>query len=92
MLNALLQVDRAIVTPIAGTTRDTLEETANLGGVRSCCSIPPVSLLPDDPVEAIGVERSRRALNARPTWLLPSALDRPEPLTPQDEEIAAPVP
>ncbi|HZB96631.1 MAG TPA: tRNA uridine-5-carboxymethylaminomethyl(34) synthesis GTPase MnmE, partial [Herpetosiphonaceae bacterium] len=33
LLNALLQVDRAIVTPVAGTTRDTLEETANLGGV-----------------------------------------------------------
>ena len=33
LLNALLRADRAIVTPIPGTTRDTLEETANLGGV-----------------------------------------------------------
>jgi tRNA modification GTPase len=62
LLNALLRADRAIVTAVPGTTRDTLEETANLGGV-------PVVLVDtagigetDDPVEQIGVERSRRAL------------------------------
>src|SRR5262249_21570806 len=33
LLNMLLRADRAIVTPIPGTTRDTLEETANLGGI-----------------------------------------------------------
>jgi tRNA modification GTPase len=62
LLNALLRSDRAIVTPIPGTTRDTLEETASLGGV-------PVVLVDTagmsetlDPVERIGVGRSRKAL------------------------------
>jgi tRNA modification GTPase len=86
LLNLLLQVDRAIVTPVAGTTRDTLEETANLGGV-------PVVLVDtagitetDDPVERIGVERSRRALAAADLLLL--VLDGSEPLTEEDHEIA----
>ncbi|HEX6292290.1 MAG TPA: GTPase, partial [Herpetosiphonaceae bacterium] len=87
LLNALLQVERAIVTPIAGTTRDTLEETANLGGV-------PVVLIDtagitetDDPVERIGVERSRRALASADVVLL--VLDRAAPLTDEDLAIAA---
>jgi tRNA modification GTPase len=86
LLNALLQVERAIVTPIAGTTRDTLEETANLGGV-------PVVLIDTagitetaDPVERIGVERSRRALASADLVLL--VLDRSAPLTEEDLRIA----
>ncbi len=86
LLNALLQVDRAIVTPIAGTTRDTLEETANLGGV-PVVLVDTAGITPtDDPVERIGVERSRRALDAADLALL--VLDGSEPLTPRDEEIA----
>lgn len=87
LLNALLNVERAIVTPVAGTTRDTLEETANLGGV-------PVVLIDTagitetaDPVERIGVERSRRALASADMVLL--VLDQGAPLTEEDVQIAA---
>ncbi len=87
LLNALLQVERAIVTPVAGTTRDTLEETANLGGV-------PVVLIDtagitetNDPVEQIGVERSRRALASADIVLL--VLDQSTSLTKDDMTIAA---
>lgn len=86
LLNALLRVERAIVTPVAGTTRDTLEETANLGGV-------PVVLIDtagitetDDPVERIGVERSRRALAGADLVLL--VLDQSARLTDEDRTIA----
>jgi tRNA modification GTPase len=65
LLNALLRVDRAIVTPIPGTTRDTLEEVANVRGM-------PLVLTDtaglrthadaEDSIERIGMERTRRAL------------------------------
>lgn len=62
LLNALAGYDRAIVTDIPGTTRDTLEVQVELGGL-------PVRLIDtaglrqsDDPIEQLGVERSRRAM------------------------------
>ena len=86
LLNALLRVERAIVTAIPGTTRDTLEETANLGGV-------PVVLIDTagitetaDLVEQIGVERSRAALDRADLVLL--LLDGSQPLSAQDAAIA----
>jgi tRNA modification GTPase len=87
LLNALLRTDRAIVTPIPGTTRDTLEETANLHGI-------PVVLIDtagigetDDPIERLGVARSRAALATADLALL--VLDASMPPTPEDAEMAA---
>lgn len=64
LLNALVGYDRAIVTPVPGTTRDTVEERCELGGV-------PLRLMDTagvretyDPVERLGVERSRAAMEA----------------------------
>ena len=87
LLNALLRSDRAIVTPIPGTTRDTLEETANLQGI-------PVVLIDtagiaetDDPVERLGVARSRAALAAADLALL--VIDASAPPADEDAEIGA---
>ncbi len=75
LLNMLLGYDRAIVTDIAGTTRDTLEEHAVLNGIpvrltdtaglRECC----------DAVEKIGVQRSRESLRTAEMvfWMLDSS-------------------
>jgi tRNA modification GTPase len=86
LLNALLRADRAIVTPIAGTTRDTVAEYANVRGI-------PVQLIDtagitetSDPVEQIGVRRSRQAAATADLVLL--VLDSSEPLTRQDEEVS----
>jgi len=86
LLNALLRGERAIVTSIPGTTRDTLEETANVAGI-------PVVLVdtagirarPADEVERIGVERSRMALERADIALL--VVDGSGELTREDWEI-----
>lgn len=87
LLNALLRADRAIVTPVPGTTRDTLEETANLGGVPVVLVDTAGIRASDDPVEQLGVERSRAALAGADLALL--VFDASQPLTAEDRAIAA---
>lgn len=86
LLNALLRTDRAIVTPIAGTTRDTVEEVANLRGIPlhliDTAGITPSS----DPVEQIGVQRSRAAAESADVVLL--VFDGSEALTVQDQQVS----
>lgn len=61
LLNALVGFDRAIVTPVPGTTRDTVEESTVLGGVK--LRLTDTAGLRDaaDEIERLGVERSRAA-------------------------------
>lgn len=87
LLNALLRIDRAIVTPIPGTTRDTLEETANLGGVPVVLTDTAGIVESADPIERLGVERSRRAVALADVLLLVvDGLTRPAD---DDHEIVA---
>src|SRR6266568_4084879 len=86
LLNALLRTDRAIVTPIAGTTRDTVEEVANLRGI-PLHLIDTAGITPtDDPVEQMGVQRSRAAAENADVILL--VFDGSEPLTEQDHQVS----
>lgn len=62
LLNALLRRDRAIVTPIAGTTRDTLEEVVNIHGLPMFLVDTAGLNETGDPVERLGIARSTAAL------------------------------
>ena len=87
LLNQLLGRDRAIVSPIAGTTRDTIEETANIrglpvvfidtAGLRESC----------DEIEIEGIRRSRESLAQ--AELILHVLDAGEPLTDADKNYFA---
>lgn len=85
LLNHLLQEEKAIVTDIAGTTRDVIEEYVNVRGV-------PLKLVDtagiretEDIVEKIGVERSRKALSEADLILL--VLNQSESLTTEDKQL-----
>jgi len=83
LLNQLLGHDRAIVSPIAGTTRDTIEETANIRGL-PVVFIDTAGLREGrDEIEVEGIRRSRESL-ARAELIL-HVLDASEPLTSADE-------
>jgi tRNA modification GTPase len=85
LLNQLLGYDRAIVTPIPGTTRDTVEELCTVGGV--LLRLIDTAGLRDtsDPVEQIGVERSRAALDR--AELVVAVLDASQPLSLQGQQL-----
>ena len=85
LLNALAGFDRAIVTDIPGTTRDTVEESVMLGATR--LRLIDTAGIRDtaDTVEAIGVERSRKAVESADLILL--VCDGSKPLTSEDKEI-----
>ncbi len=85
LLNQLLGRDRAIVSPIPGTTRDTIEDTANIRGL-------PVVFIDTaglrearDEIEQEGIRRSHETL-ARAEFIL-HVLDASEPLTEADEKF-----
>ena len=85
LLNALLKEDRAIVTSIAGTTRDTIEESLTVKGI-------PLKIIDtagiretNDIVEGIGVEKSKKALERADLVLL--ILDSTEGITTEDKDL-----
>ena len=85
LLNALLGYDRAIVTDIPGTTRDTVEEKCVLGGVLLRLIDTAGLRETEDAVEKLGTERSRRA--AEDAGLVLALIDGSQPVTPEDEAI-----
>jgi tRNA modification GTPase len=87
LLNALLRTDRAIVTPLPGTTRDTLEETLTLQGVPFVLVDTAGINESADLVERLGVERSRRSLDEADLVLL--VVDGSAPCTARDRDVAA---
>jgi tRNA modification GTPase len=85
LFNRLLGQDRAIVTPIAGTTRDMVSESAAIGGI-------PVRLVDTagirhstDVVESLGIERSYQALADADLTIV--VLDLSVPLTEEDHQL-----
>lgn len=90
LLNLLLGVERALVTEVPGTTRDSIEEYLNLRGI-------PLRIIDtaglrntEDRVERLGIQRARAAIdNAALVFFL---MDASEPLSTEDEEIYAALP
>ena len=85
LLNALAGYDRVIVTEIAGTTRDTVEETVMLGATRLRLIDTAGIRETEDKIEAIGVERSKAAVENADLVLF--VCDGSKPLTEEDKEV-----
>lgn len=85
LMNAILGEGRVIVTDIPGTTRDTVEESASLGGI-------PIVLVDtaglresDDKVEKIGIEKTAQAIAGADIVIL--VVDGSQPLDEEDEQV-----
>ncbi|MCL1979531.1 MAG: tRNA uridine-5-carboxymethylaminomethyl(34) synthesis GTPase MnmE [Proteobacteria bacterium] len=85
LLNALLREERALVAPVPGTTRDTVEERIDIRGI-------PVHLVDtagirnhEDPVEALGIERARQKLAEADLVLF--VVDAQAGMTARDHEL-----
>ena len=84
LMNLLSGRERSIVTAIAGTTRDVIEETVRLGELTLRLSDTAGLRESDDPIEQIGVERSRRALEQ--CDLILAVFDESRPLTAEERQ------
>lgn len=85
LLNALVGYERAIVTDVAGTTRDTVEEKAVAGGVLLRLIDTAGIRETEDAVERLGVERARAAMNRAELLLV--VVDGSVPETEEDRDI-----
>ncbi len=85
LLNVLLKEDRAIVTNIHGTTRDTIEGTANIGGL-SLHLIDTAGIRESqDIIEQIGIKRAKKVIEEAELILF--VLNNNEPLTDDDRQL-----
>ena len=87
LLNALAGYERVIVTEIAGTTRDTVEETVMIGSTRVRLIDTAGIRDTDDQIEAMGVERSKQAVEKADLVIF--VCDGSQPLTKEDRAIIA---
>lgn len=85
LLNALVGGERAIVTDVPGTTRDTLSESIAIDGVRIVLTDTAGLRETDDPVERIGVARARQAMEQADVLAL--VLDASEPISAEDAGV-----
>lgn len=85
LLNALLKEDKAIVTPIAGTTRDVVEGEVNIGGVILRLLDTAGIRATQDEIEQIGVQKTLAAIEEARLAIV--VLDNSAPLTAEDREI-----
>lgn len=85
LLNAILKEDRAIVTDIEGTTRDTIEEFVSINGIPFKFVDTAGIREADNKVEEIGIEKSKKV--AKESDLIIAMFDNSKKLTKEDEEI-----
>jgi tRNA modification GTPase len=85
LLNALAGYERVIVTEVAGTTRDTVEETVMVGGIKLRLIDTAGIRDTDDRIEAMGVERSKQAIEKADLAIF--VCDGSQPLTENDQAI-----
>jgi len=90
LLNALLGYDRAIVTDVAGTTRDTIEEKVLIGKVLLRLIDTAGLRKTDDTIEKLGVERTNAAISGAGLVIL--VLDGSEPLKTEDYDALRSIP
>lgn len=87
LMNALLRESRSIVTDIPGTTRDTIEESANIKGIEFRLTDTAGIRETDDVIEKMGIDRSLSSKeNADLTVLV---IDGSQPVDREDEELAS---
>jgi tRNA modification GTPase len=85
LMNRLIQEDRAIVTPIPGTTRDLIKETLNIRGIPFIIADSAGLHETQDPIEIIGMEKTQEYL--REAELILFMTDAADPFTKEDQKI-----
>lgn len=85
LMNAILREERAIVTDIPGTTRDTIEEMASIGGIPVRIADTAGIRETDNIIEKIGIEKSRESIESSDVVIM--MIDGSNELSDSDREI-----